>query len=154
VSSGHSLSQALVESLRDRFSSRPATSTVELAVRAAVEPDRDARAWALVALASRLRREHELDLARLALNGALALDAGPDPTRAAYTCAVALHADEGDLTTALKLGEELLSDGQEPRLLRVLARVYWGLWKETKDETWHDRWWRINVRLNDAAPAA
>ena len=154
MSSGHSLSQALVESLREKFGSRPATSTVDLAVRAAVEPDPEARAWALVALASRLRREHEPDLARIALNGALALDAGPEPTRAAYTCAVALHADEGDLTTALKLGEGLLADGQEPRLLRALARVYWGLWKETKDETWHDRWWRVNVRLNEAAPAS
>jgi hypothetical protein len=153
VSCGPTLPQALVESLRERFGSRRAAS-VELAVQAAVEPDRERRAWALVALASCLRREHELELARLALNGALALDAGPEPTRAAYTCAVALHADEGDLTTALKLGEGLLADGQEPKLLRALARVYWGLWKETKDETWHDRWWGVNVRLREATPAA
>jgi hypothetical protein len=151
---GPSLSQALVESLRDRFGSRPATSTVELAVRAAVEPEREQRAWALVALASRLRREHELELARLALNAALALDAGPEPTRAAYMCAVALHADEGDLTTALKLGEGLLADGQQPPLLRAMARVYWGLWKETKDESWHDRWWHVSVQLREASPAS
>jgi hypothetical protein len=151
--SGPSLSQALVESIRDRFGSRR-PATVELAVQAAVEPDRERRAWALVALASRLRREHDFELARIVLNGALALDAGPEPTRAAYTCAVALHADEGDLTTALKLGEGLLADGQEPKLLRALARVYWGLWKETKDETWHDRWWGVNVRLRESAPAA
>jgi hypothetical protein len=152
--SGPTLSQALVESIRERFGSRRPASTVGLAVHAAVEPDRERRAWALVSLASRLRREHELDLARLALNGALALDAGPEPTRAAYTCAVALHADEGDLTTALKLGEGLLADRQEPRLLRAMARVYWGLWKETKDEAWHDRWWGVNVRLREASPAA
>jgi hypothetical protein len=151
--SGPTLSQALVESIRDRLGSRRPAATVELAVHAAVEPDRERRAWALVTLASRLRREHELELARLALNGALALDAGPEPTRAAYTCAVALHVDEGDLTTALKLGEGLLADGEQPPLLRVLARVYWGLWKETKDETWHDRWWGVNVRLREATPA-
>ena len=116
-------------------------------------PSKEKRAWALVALASRLRREHELELARLALNAALALDASPEPTRAAYTCAVALHADEGDLTTALKLGEGLLADGQQPPLLRAMARVYWGLWKETKDESWHDRWWHVNVQLRETSPA-
>jgi hypothetical protein len=151
--SGSTLPQALVESIRDRLGSRRPASTIELAVHAAVEPERERRAWALVSVASRLRREHELDLARIALNGALALDAGPEPTRAAYLSAVALHADEGDLMTALKLGEGLLADRQEPRLLREMARVYWGMWKETKDEAWHDRWWGVDVRLREATPA-
>ena len=154
MSSGPSLSQALVESLRERFGSRSPATIVELSVKAAVEPEKERRVWVLVELAGRLRREHKLELARLALNGALALDAGPAPTRAAYICAVHLHADEGDLRTALKLGEELVADGQEPPLLRAMARVYWGLWKETKDESWHDRWWRVNVRLHEPAPAA
>ena len=109
----------------------------------------------LVALAARLRREHNIELARLAIERALALDAGDEPTRAAYTCAVALHADEGDLTTAVKIGEELLSAGENAYLLNTMARVYWGVWRETKDETWYDRWWGVHVRLTaDATSAA
>lgn len=154
MSGGPSISQALIDSLHSRLRGRSGSSTLELAVRAAVEPELERRAWALVGLAARLRREHELDLARLAVNGALALDAGPEPTRAAYTCAVALHADEGDLTTALKLGEELLAEAQHPTLLKTMARVYWALWKETKDEDWHDRWWSVNVRLRETSQAA
>jgi hypothetical protein len=122
-------------------------------VQAAVTPDPAQRAWRLVALAARLRREHDLELARVAVRGALALDAGPEPTRAAYTCAVALRADEGDLATALRVGEELLADGQDAYLLKTMARVYWLLWRQTKDEEWHDRWWRIHVRLNETAAA-
>jgi hypothetical protein len=154
VSSGPSIPQALVESLRSRLRAEDGGATLQHAIRTASEPDHERRVWALVELAGRLRREHKLELARLALNGALALDAGPAPTRAAYVCAVHLHADEGDLRTALKLGEELIADGQEPPLLRAMARVYWGLWKETKDESWHDRWWRVNVRLHEPALAA
>jgi hypothetical protein len=106
-----------------------------------------------VALAARLRREHDLDLARVAVRGALALDAGTEPTRAAYTCAVALHADEGDLATAVRVGEELLAEGQDAYLLKTMARVYWLMWRDTKDEAWHDRWWRIHVRLHESAAA-
>jgi hypothetical protein len=101
----------------------------------------------------RLRREHDTELARLAVEGAVALDAGEAPTRAAHTCSVALHADEGDLETAVKLGEELLAQSQDAYLLRTMARVYWSLWRQTKDEDWHDRWWRVHVRLNDTAAA-
>jgi hypothetical protein len=34
-----------------------------------------------------------------------------------------------------------------------MARVYWSLWRQTKDETWHDRWWRVHVRLHETAAA-
>jgi hypothetical protein len=144
--------QALVESLRSRLRG-PREASIELAVQAAITPDPAQRAWRLVALAARLRREHDLDLARVAVRGALALDAGPEPTRAAYTCAVALHADEGDLATAVKVGEELLAEGQDTYLVNTMARVYWLLWRDTKDEAWHDRWWRIHVRLHESAAA-
>ena len=151
--SGPSLPQTLVESLRSKLRG-PSESALVLAVQAATTPDPAQRAWRLVALAARLRREHELELARVAVRGALELDAGPEPTRAAYTCAVALHADEGDLQTAVRVGEELLADGQDDYLLTTMARVYWQLWRETKDETWHDRWWRIHVRLRGESAAA
>jgi hypothetical protein len=144
--------QALVESLRSRLRG-PRETSIELAVQAAVTSDPAERAWRLVALAARLSREHELDLARIAVRGAFALDAGPEPTRAAYTCAVALHADEGDLATAVSVGEELLAEGQDAYLLNTMARVYWLLWRDTKDEDWHDRWWRIHVRLHESAAA-
>jgi hypothetical protein len=153
VASGPSLSQALVESLRSHLRGPRENATIELAVQAAIEPDREQRAWKLVALAARMRQEGRTDLARVAVDGAVALDAGAAPTRAAQTCAVGLHADDGDFEAAAKLGEELLAEGHDPYLLKAMARVYWGLWRKTKDETWHDRWWRIHVRLHESAPA-
>jgi hypothetical protein len=153
MSSGSSIPQALVDSLRTRLRGQTVGTALELAVRAATEPDRERRAWALVALAVRLRREHApAELARMAIDGAVALDAGAEPTRAAQTFAVALHADEGDLAEAVKVGERLLAEGQDVHVLKTMARVYWGLWKQTKDEAWHDRWWRVHVRLHDTAP--
>jgi hypothetical protein len=153
VLGGPSLPQVLVESLRTRLRGARETSTLQLAVQAAVAPDPERRAWTLVALAGRLRQEGSTELARRAVEGALALDAGRAPTRAAHACAAALHADEGDLEAAVKLGEELLADGHDAYPLKTMARVYWSLWRQTKDETWHDRWWRVHVRLHDSAAA-
>jgi hypothetical protein len=152
VVSGPSLPQSLVESLRAHLRG-PRESTLELAVQAAAAPDPAQRAWRLVALAARLRREHDLALARIAVNAAISLDAGPEPTRAAYTCAVALHADEGDLATAVRIGEGLLADGHDAYLLKTMARVYWSLWRQTKEEDWHDRWWQVHVRLHEPTPS-
>jgi hypothetical protein len=153
VLGGPSIPQVLVESLRARLRGAGETSTLHLAVQAAVAPEPEQRAWTLVALAARLRQEGSTELARRAVEGAVALDAGPAPTRAARACAVALLADDGDLETAVKLGEELLAEGEDAYLLKTMARVYWSLWRQTKDETWHDRWWRVHVRLHQA-PAA
>jgi hypothetical protein len=153
VAGGPSISQVLVESLRSHLRGPRETSTIELAVQAAVAPDREQRAWMLVALAARMRQEGRTDLGRLAVDGAVSLDAGVAPTRAARICAVSLHADDGDFEAAAKLGEELLAEGHDPYLLKALARVYWGLWRKTKDEAWHDHWWRIHVRLHESAPA-
>jgi hypothetical protein len=150
VPGGPSIPQVLVESLRARLRGPGERSTLKLAVEAAVAPDRARRAWTLVALAGRLRKDGEPELARLAIDGAVALDADAEATRAAYTCAVALHADEGDLETAVTLGESLLAEGHDAYLLKTMARVYWSLWRQTKDETWHDRWWRMHVRLHEA----
>jgi hypothetical protein len=154
VPGGPSIPQVLVDALRSRIRGARETPTLELAVQAAAELDPERRAWLLAALAPRLRREHEPDLARLAIDGVVALDAGPEPTRAARTCAIALHADAGDYEIAARLGDELLEDGRDAYLLKTLARVYWGLWRQTKDEAWHDRWWRVHVQLNERTPAA
>ena len=153
MASGPSISQVLVESLRSNLRGPRETSTIKLEVQAAVAPDREQRAWMLVALAARMRQEGRTDLARVAVDGAVALDGGPAPTRAARTCMVSIHADDGDFDAAVKLGEELLAEGADPYLLKAMARVYWGLWRKTKDEAWHDRWWRIHVRLHESAPA-
>jgi len=153
VRGGPSVPQVLVESLRTRLRGAGDTSTLQLAVQAAVAPDPEQRAWTLVALAGRLRQEGSTELARRAVEGAVALDAGRDPTRAAHACAVALHVDDGDLETAVKLGEELLAEGDDAYLLKTMARVYWSMWRRTKDESWHDRWWRVHVRLHDSAAA-
>jgi hypothetical protein len=153
VPGGPSVPQILVESLRSRLRGARESSTLELAMHAAATADVERRAWMLATLAARLRREHEPELARLAIEGAVALGAGPEATRAARTCAIALHADDGDFETAVRLGEELLAEGRDPYLLKTMARVYWGLWRETKDELWHDSWWRVHVQLNESAAA-
>ena len=151
MAGGPSIPQVLVDSLRARVQGQVGESLLEQAVRAAVELDRERRAWALVALAAKLRREKQGELARLAVEGAVGLDAGVEPTRAANTCAVALYTDDGDLESAVKLGEKLLASGRDAYLLQTMARVYWGLWKETQEDTWHDRWWRIHAQLHETA---
>ena len=141
------IAHILLDSLRERLRAERGCTAIELAVRAAVEPGREARAWALVALAARLRADGSRELARIAIDAAVALDAGTGPTRAAYTCAVALHADEGDLRTAVKLGEDLLEEGYNPHLLQAMSRVYWDLWKDTEDAVWLRGWRRVNGLL-------
>jgi hypothetical protein len=148
VAGGPTIAHILLDSLRERLHPRYGCTAIELAVRAAVEPGREQRAWALVTLATRLRADGSRELARIAIDAAVALDAGPGPTRAAYTCAVALHADDGDLRTAVKLGEELLQEGHFPELLQAMSRVYWALWKDTEDATWLHGWRRVNALLD------
>jgi hypothetical protein len=143
------ISHVLLHSLRERLRARPVRSAIELAVCAAIEPEVEQRAWGLVALAHRLRRERATELARLALDGAIALDAGPAVTRAARTVSVSLLADDGHLGAAAALGEQLLAEAHDPGVLKALASVYWQLWQETKDEAWHDRWWQVNVLRQD-----
>lgn len=147
MAGGPTIAHILLDSLRERLRAERGCTAIELAVRAAVEPGREARAWALVALAARLRADGSRELARIAIDAAVALDAGPGPTRAAYTCAVALHADEGDLRMAAKLGEELLEEGHNDHLLQAMSRVYWDLWKETEDAVWLRGWRRVNGLL-------
>jgi hypothetical protein len=145
----------LIESLRERLRARPMASAIELAVCASIEPEAEQRAWSLVALAHRLRRERSGELARLAVDAAIALDAGPEPTRAARTVSVLLLADDGHLGAAAALGEQLLTEAHDPGVLKALARVYWERWQETNDEAWHDRWWQVNaLRQNGSRQSA
>lgn len=143
------ISHVLLQSLRERLRARPARSAIELAVCAAIEPEAEQRAWGLVALAHRLRRERATELARLAVDGAVALDAGPQVTRAARTVSVSLLADDGHLGAAAALGEQLLAEAHDPGVLKALAGVYWQLWQETNDAAWHDRWWNVNRLRHD-----
>jgi hypothetical protein len=146
-----SIPDVLLESLRDRLRAPRGGSAIELAVWAAVEPDVEQRAWALVALAQRLRRERASLLGCLAVDAAIALDAGVAPTRAARTVSVSLLADEGHLQAAVALGEQLLTEARDTSLLKVLARVYWELWQETGQDDWHERWWQVSVLRHGAS---
>jgi hypothetical protein len=147
VAGGPTIAHILLDGLRERLRAERGCTAIELAIRAAVEPGREARAWALVALAARLRADGSRELARVAIDAAVALDAGAGPTRAAYTCAVALHADDGDLRSAVKLGEELMEEGHNEFLLQAMSRVYWDLWKDTEDAVWLRGWRRVNGLL-------
>ena len=147
MAGGPTIAHILLDGLRQRLRADRGCTAIELAIRAAVEPGREARAWALVALAARLRADGSRELARDAIDAAVALDAGAGPTRAAYTCAVAIHADEGDLRSAVKLGEELMEEGHNASLLQAMSRVYWDLWKDTEDAVWLRGWRRVNGLL-------
>jgi hypothetical protein len=149
VTDESAFSHELLNNLRARLRSRPVRSAVELAICAAIEPEAEQRAWGLVALAHRLRRERASELARLAIDGAIALDAGPAATRAARTVSVSLLADDGHLGAAAALGEQLLAEADDPAILKALARVYWELWQETNDEAWHERWSHVNSLRHD-----
>ena len=100
-------------------------------------------------LGKRLREDGNYDLALHTLDGAVVLDASEDVTRAAYTCAIAIHADKGDLRLAARLGAEQLAKGESEQLLTVMARVYWELWQETDEPTWRVRWRRIADLIDD-----
>jgi hypothetical protein len=150
VADDSAISHVLLENLRERLRARPGASAIELAVQAAVESEPEQRAWALVALGRRLRHERAGELARLAVDGAIALDAGSAPTRAARTVLVSLLADDGQLDAAGTLGEQLLTEGQDAALLKALARVYWARWQDTGDVAWHERWWQVSILRHDA----
>ncbi len=59
------IAHILLDSLRERLRADRGCTAIELATRAAVEPGREARAWALVALAARLRSDGSRELARI-----------------------------------------------------------------------------------------
>ena len=136
MSGGPTIAHILLDSLRERLRPDGGCTAIELAIRAAVEPGREARAWALVALAASLRGRRAASSRAWRSTRRSSLDAGAGPTRAAYTCAVAIHADEGDLRAAVKLGEELIEEGYHAHLLQAMSRVYWELWKDTEDAVW------------------
>lgn len=132
-----------------------ADDLLDLAIRAAGEADRTQRAWALVALAARLRRDGEHERALAILD--LVVEMGPreDVRRAAFTCAIAVHTDRGDLVTAAKIaGANDDLDEADPYLLRTLARTYWELWQETGDEGFEARWRHCVFLLDQRGVAA
>jgi hypothetical protein len=145
VTDESAFSHVLLDSLRERLRARKMCSAIELSVVAAIEPEVEQRASALVALAHRLREEREGELSRLAVDAAIALDAGPAPTRAARTVSVLLLADEGHLGAAAALGEQLLAEAHDPGVLKALSLVYFARWRETRDEAWHERWSQIDA---------
>jgi hypothetical protein len=149
MAGGSTIAQILLDQLRVKLRSQRELSTHELAVRAAVETAPPDRAWALVTFAARLREEGDTAGAWMAINAAVALDAGDEPTRGAYVCAIALHADSGDLGAAIRVGEELLSSGSEKHLLNAMARVYWEQWQATHDESARLKWQQMS-KLVDA----
>ena len=110
---------------------RRRASLLEQAIRAATEPDLTRRAWHLVALAAKLKREGLSDYALVILDSAVALGPRPEAIRAAYTCAVAIHTGKGDFDLALKVAEQQGVIDVDDELLVSLERTYGELWDET-----------------------
>jgi hypothetical protein len=121
---------------------------LDLAIRAAAEPDTTQRAWKLVALAARLRREGDCERALAILDAVDRMGPREDVRRAAFACAIAIHADRGDLDTAAKLAGANDLDHADPHELEALAHTYWLLWQETGDEDFRMLWRRCNVLLD------
>ncbi len=105
---------------------------VGLAIRSAIGPRVDDRAWALTELGALLRAMNRRQEALKALDAVMSMDAAHHVRIAAHTCAVAVHCDAEDYETARKVGESARrrwrSDAQ---LLRSLGRAYIGLYTET-----------------------
>ncbi len=151
------IAELLADQLRHRVRTTSESATFELAVDAALELERPQRAWRLVKLASRLRKEGQYDVALRVLDAAVALDASDETTRAAYVCAMGLHADRGELEVARTIGEQLRRDSVDVFLLKVLARVYYELWRSTSVEIYRDEWQRCGEaleRLEESASLA
>jgi len=105
---------------------------VDLAIRAAVGPGSDERAWALTELGALLRSIERRTEALQALDAVLAMDATDEALIAAYTCAVAVHCDAEDYETGRKVGESARRRWKsDAMLLRALGRAYMGLFTET-----------------------
>jgi len=141
--------------LRERLSltvtGRERVDLLDDAFTAALALDEGERAWALVRLGAGLRERGDHERALLALDGADLL--GDVAARAAaFTCAAAVHCDRGELARARKAGERARALREDDRVLRVLARVYHALWRETGLEEFRDRWREVGERL--PAPAA
>lgn len=147
---GPTIAEELCRQLRSRLRDRGSLAPLEIAISAAAERSADQRAWGLVTVAKHLRSDGDFDLAMLAIEAAVSIDAGGEPTRAAYTCAVAIHADRGELDTAYTLAEELVSESADPYALKALARVCWELWERTEAERYRVRLREIDSLLLDA----
>jgi hypothetical protein len=145
------LAGVLLERLKE-VSRRPTPSDAfGRAVAAAIAAEPRDRCWKLVSLAASLRAEGDRELALSILDSAIALGAPADVRHAAYTTAIAIHTDLGNLATAEKLARQELAAEVDEYLLRTLARLYWELYEETRLEEYRVAWRRFSDAVDAAA---
>jgi hypothetical protein len=151
VADGLDLPGVLRERLKD-ISRRPLpTDSFGRAIAAAIAPEPRDRCWKLVSLAASLRAGGDRELALAILDATVALGAPADVRHAAYTTAIAIHTDLGNLETAEKLARQELADEVDEYLLRTLARLYWELYDETGLEEYRSAWRRFSDAVDAAA---
>lgn len=94
------------------------------AIEAVLAETTDARARALVGLASDLRRAGRPELALHALDAAWELCPTEDPRRAAFTCAIEVHCDIGSYELAETIEREQAERSVDERFARAALRLY------------------------------
>jgi len=148
------IAQVLADAAKAKARRPASADSFGKAIDAAVECDGEQRAWRLVVLASALREESRAERALEVLDAAVALRPPRAAQRAAFTCAAAIHADNGDLDTARKLVEELLAEGTDDHVLKIAARTYWELYEATKEEAFFERWKHVGALLEESPASA
>jgi hypothetical protein len=139
----------LLNQVRQARKAAPKETTLDYAIDAAVAVGRDEQAWALVALAARLREDGDRKRGLAVLDAAVALNPGWEVQSAAFTTAAAIHCDLGDLDTARAICDQTLSRGVDKYILSAAVRVYWELARSTKLQEFHDRRKALSIALEE-----
>jgi hypothetical protein len=147
------LPHVLLEKVR-QTRRRQRVTALDCAIDAATATDAEQRAWALVALAARLREDDERARALEVLDAVVAFDPPWEVQSAAFTTAAAIHCDLGDLKTARSICDETLAKGVNEYILSAAVRVYWELARSTRLQEFHDRRKDLSAALEELTRAA
>ena len=97
---------------------------VPSALEAALAADLDDRAWALITLGGVLAVLGHYEEALDALRGSIELRSSEEARVAALLCAAAIRCDQGELEEASRIAHVVENTTGDPKLLRLLARVF------------------------------
>ena len=147
------LPHVLLERVRQTRKRQRATA-LDCAIDAATATDAEQRAWALVALAARLREDDERARALEVLDSVVAFDPSWEAQSAAFTTAAAIHCDLGDFKTARSICDQTLAKGVNEYILSAAVRVYWELARSTKLQEFYDRRDALSAALDEMRNAA
>ena len=144
----------LLQQVKQAARSVQRETLLDYAIHAAIEPDRDQRAWALVSLAKQLRDDEQHERALNVLDAVVALDPSWDAQSAAFTVAAAIHCDRKEFDKARAICDETMDRGINVYVLKTAARVYWESAQATKVQEFYDKWKSISAALEELERSA